>query len=184
MSSTFADLVARQRHEPRRASRRASRRGHWTVRLAPLRPWPPWHARSTQDGQLGPRDARDLARSSCSLSCSHRGAGCRPTPPLPTPMPSPPMPPLWTLPPPSPTLPPTLPPPTPPPRTPPLPPSHTISLAPMSCSAVSGTAGSATSGVAYSRGTRARGFAPTPNFASSVFNVCVVNVFNMYSFAC
>ena len=47
-------------------------------------------------------------------------------------------------------------------------------------SPVSGTAGSATSGVAYSRGTRARGFAPTPNFASSVFNVCVVNVFNMY----
>ena len=34
---------------------------------------------------------------------------------------------------------------------------------------------------AYSRGTRARGFAPTPNFASSVFNVCVHNVFNMYS---
>ena len=34
------------------------------------------------------------------------------------------------------------------------------------------------------RGTRARGFAPTPNFASSMFNVCVVNVFNMYSFAC
>ena len=31
------------------------------------------------------------------------------------------------------------------------------------------------------RETRARGFAPTPNFASSVFNVCVHNVFNVYS---
>ena len=37
---------------------------------------------------------------------------------------------------------------------------------------------------ACSGGTRARGFAPTPNFASSVFSVCVVNVFNIYAFDC
>ena len=36
---------------------------------------------------------------------------------------------------------------------------------------------------AYSRGTRARGFAPTPNFASSVFNVCVHITFSMCIFS-
>ena len=45
-------------------------------------------------------------------------------------------------------------------------------------------AGAVASAYRPGRGTRARGLAPTPNFASSVLNVCVVNVFDMYSFEC